>query len=95
MEIDENRIADAVLALLYLTLDRDCRAWKGFQWEAMTRLHAKGMIGNPVGKSKFVMLTDEGVKRSEKLFREMFGRPSRWGVGRPLRAWLPADAGAP
>ncbi len=45
----------------------------------MTRLHAKGMIGNLGGKSKSVMLTDEGVKRSEKLFREMFGRPSRWG----------------
>ncbi|MBA9066251.1 hypothetical protein GGQ91_005679 [Methylobacterium fujisawaense] len=51
----------------------------------MTRLHAKGMIGNLGGKSKSVMLTDEGVKRSEKLFREMFGRPSRLGVGRPLR----------
>ncbi len=31
MKIDENRIDDAVLAFLYLTLDRDGRAWKGFQ----------------------------------------------------------------
>ncbi|OLP58968.1 hypothetical protein BJF93_23315 [Xaviernesmea oryzae] len=77
MEIDEDRIDDAVLALLNLTLDRDGRAWKGFQWEAMNRLHTKGMIGNPVGKSKSVVLTDEGIERSEKLFREMFARSSR------------------
>jgi len=30
METDEDRVDDAVLALLYLTLDRDGQAWKGF-----------------------------------------------------------------
>lgn len=30
MEIDRDKIDDAILALLYLTLDRDDRAWKGF-----------------------------------------------------------------
>ncbi len=28
MEIDRDKIDDAILALLYLTLDRDGRAWK-------------------------------------------------------------------
>jgi hypothetical protein len=28
-ETDEDGVDDAVLALLYLTLDRDGRAWKG------------------------------------------------------------------
>ena len=72
MEIDKDRIDDAILALLYLTLDRDGRAWKGFDWSAMNRLHEKGFIGDPVNKAKSVWLTDEGVARSEQLFREMF-----------------------
>jgi hypothetical protein len=38
MEIDKGRIDDAVLALLYLTLHDGCRAWKGFDWDAMERL---------------------------------------------------------
>ena len=29
MEIDKKKIDDAILALLFLTLDRDGRAWKG------------------------------------------------------------------
>lgn len=72
MEIDRDKIDDAILALLYLTLDRDGRAWKGFDWSAMNRLHEKGFIGDPVNKAKSVWLTDEGVARSERLFREMF-----------------------
>lgn len=72
MEIDKDKIDDAILALLYLTLDRDGRAWKGFDWSAMNRLHEKGFIGDPVNKAKSVSLTDEGIARSEQLFREMF-----------------------
>ncbi len=55
METDEDRVDDAVLAPLYLTLDRDGRAWKGFDWSVMNRLHDKGMIHNPVGKAKSVL----------------------------------------
>lgn len=72
MEIDKDKIDDAILALLYLTLDRDGRAWKGFDWSAMNRLHEKGFIGDPVNKARSVWLTDEGIARSERLFREMF-----------------------
>ncbi len=74
MEIDRDKIDDTILALLYLTLDRDGRAWKGFDWEAMSRLHEKGLIGDPVNKAKSVMLTQEGRARSERLFHEMFSR---------------------
>ena len=73
MEFDKDKIDDAVLALLFLTLDRDGRAWKGFDWDSLNRLHAKGYIGNPVGKAKSVVLSDEGIARSERLFRELFG----------------------
>ena len=60
------------MALFYSTLDRDGRAWKGFDWTVMNRLHDKGMIHNPVGKAKSVLLTEEGIAESERLFREMF-----------------------
>jgi len=73
METDEDRVYDAVLALLYLTLDRDGRAWKGFDWSVMNRLHDKGMIHNPIGKAKSV-LTEEGIAESERLFRDMFAK---------------------
>jgi hypothetical protein len=57
-----------------LTLDRDGRPWKGFDWPVMNRLHDKGMIHNPVGKTKSVLLTEEGIAESERLFREMFAK---------------------
>jgi hypothetical protein len=70
--VDTDRIDDTVLALLQLTLHNGFRAWKGFDWDTLGRLHEKGMIGNPVGKAKSVALTDEGLRRSEELFEAMF-----------------------
>ena len=50
MAIDTDRIDDAVLALLHLTLhDRD-RAGKGFDPDTLGRLHQKGMIDDPAGE---------------------------------------------
>ena len=60
------------LALLYLTLHEGTRAWKGFDWDAMNRLHDKGFISNPIGKAKSVILTDKGLEESERLFRKVF-----------------------
>lgn len=74
MEIDEDKIDDAVLALLYLTLHGNDRAWKTFDWDAMGRLYQKELIENPVGKAKSVLLTDEGVKESERLFWQLFSK---------------------
>jgi hypothetical protein len=74
MEIDTDKIDDAVLALLWLTLHDERRAWKGFDWEALGRLHSKGLIGDPANKAKSVVLSDEGLKRAEALFQSMFTR---------------------
>ena len=79
VEFDEDRIDDAVLALLYLNVHDDrtpglARAWKSFSWEAMGRLHEKGLIGDPASKAKSVVLTAEGLKRCEALFYELFGK---------------------
>lgn len=73
MEIDRDKIDDAVLALLYLGRHDDIRTWKSFDWDAMGRLHAKGMISDPVGKAKSVVFSEEGLRQSELLFKELFG----------------------
>lgn len=75
MEYDKDKVDEVVLALLYLTIcDRD-RAWKGHDWDALGRLHEKGMIYDPVGKTKSVHFTEEGLKRCEELFEKHFGLP--------------------
>ena len=75
MEIDRDKIDEAVLALLWLTLHDERRAWKGFDWDALERLHARGLIADPVNKAKSVILTDEGLRQSEELFQALFTRP--------------------
>jgi len=42
MELDTDRIDDAVLAALLLGLHDRSRVWKTFDWDTMSGLHAKG-----------------------------------------------------
>jgi hypothetical protein len=80
--VDPDRIDDCVLALLHLTLHDGMRAWKGFDFEVMDRLFRKVYILNPSGKAKSVVLTEEGLARSERMFAELFGkRPGEKGRG--------------
>jgi hypothetical protein len=72
MALDTDRIDEAILALLYLGLHDQYRAWKGFDWDAMNRLHEKGMIEDPVNKAKSVAFTTDGLLRSRELFDKMF-----------------------
>jgi hypothetical protein len=74
MEIDLDKIDDTVLALLWLTLHDERRAWKGFDWAALDRLHQKGLIADPANKAKSLILSDEGRRRAEELFRALFRR---------------------
>jgi hypothetical protein len=74
MEIDLDKIDDAVLGLLWLTRHDERRAWKGFDWDAMDRLHKKGLIADPANKAKSVVLSDEGLQRAEELFHVLFTR---------------------
>jgi hypothetical protein len=79
MDYDRDKVDEAVLALLYLTMHGDSygtRAWKGHNWDALGRLHEKGYIGDPVGKAKSVVMTDAGIAKSEELFQKLFGSPS-------------------
>jgi len=74
MILDDDKIDRAVLALLYLGLHDEVRAWKGFDWEAMNRLHEKGFISDPRGKAKSVVLTEEGCLEARRLLEEFFSR---------------------
>lgn len=39
----------------------------------MDRLHARGFISNPKSKAKSVVLTEDGARRGEELFKRHFG----------------------
>jgi hypothetical protein len=74
MDYDKDKVDDLVLALLYLTSFRDhgvVRAWKGHDWDALDRLCGKGLISEPKSKSKSVVLSEDGARRAEELFRRL------------------------
>lgn len=73
MEIDYDKVDEAVLALLYLAYDEDNgRAWKSMDWDAMDRLHAKGLIDNPRSKNKSVVLSEAGANQAKSAFERLF-----------------------
>jgi hypothetical protein len=71
---DHNKVDEVVLALLQLTLHDSYRAWKGFDWDTLDRLYEKDWIENPRSKAKSVVLTEEGLAKSARLFQQYFGR---------------------
>ena len=79
MNYDEEKVDDAVLALLWLTSYTERiggvnmkRTWKGHDFQVLDRLHEAGFIENPVSKAKSLVFTVEGAKRSKELFRRLF-----------------------
>ena len=73
MEYDKDKVDNYTLALLFLVIHNEsehgARAWKGFDWDTMNRLHDKGFIDNPVSKAKSVVVTPEGCKRQRSFLR--------------------------
>ena len=75
MKINNEKVDEFTLALMYLTTFKDrsgLRTWKGHDWEVLNRLHESGYIDDPVSKAKSVILTDEGAERSKRLFEKHF-----------------------
>ena len=75
MDYDKHKVDEMTLALLHLVMHGKAgeeRAWKGFDWETMNRLHEKGFLSDPRSKAKSVLMTPEGVLRSSELFRKFF-----------------------
>jgi uncharacterized protein DUF6429 len=73
VDFDRDKVDEIVLALMQLTLHDYYRAWKGFDWETLDRLYEKGWIENPRSKAKSVVLTEEGLTNSARLFQHYFG----------------------
>lgn len=77
MTYDEDKIDELTLALLYLGAHErhkglGARAWKGFDWDTLNRLHEKGYISNPAGKAKSVGMTEDGFLKAKELFERHF-----------------------
>ena len=79
-DVDLNKVDEIVLALMQLTLHDYYRAWKGFDWETLDRLYEKGWIQNPRSKAKSVVLTEEGLANSARLFQHYFGGQTKHKV---------------
>lgn len=75
MELDKDKIDDAALAILSLTLHDGWRVWKGVDWAITDRLHEKGFIEAPAGKAKSLVLTTQGLTRAQSALIELFGLP--------------------
>ena len=69
-----DRLAEAALAILSLTLHDDGRVWKGLDWDLMDLLHAKGWIVDPRSKAKSVVMTEDGERLAAEFLRKYFGR---------------------
>jgi hypothetical protein len=62
MDYDQDKVDEMVLALQYLTMFSEgggTRTWKGHDWEALGRLHARSYISDPNSKAKSVGMTEE------------------------------------
>jgi len=79
MNYNQSSIDEAVLALLTAFSFDGGRAWKGFDFDVMNRLHAQGLIDDPKGKTKSVWLTRQGLELGRKNAEKLFGVPSNAG----------------
>ena len=75
--MNNERIDEAVLALLYLGIHErhpvtGAHTWKSLDWDAMNRLHERGLISNPVSTAKSVILTEAGLRRAKAAFHRLF-----------------------
>jgi hypothetical protein len=75
MDLDESKSDDAVLGLLYLTSFEEygmARAWKGHDWDALSRLHAQGLIEDPRNRNKSIVFTSDGFARAKANCARLF-----------------------
>jgi hypothetical protein len=73
-ELRAQAIDEAVLRLVHLNASEDRRvvlAWKTFDWDAIDRLHERGLISDPESKAKYLMLTEEGRNAAGQAFQKL------------------------
>jgi hypothetical protein len=67
---DTDRLDDVILALLWANSFKEkfggYRAWKSLPWDALDRLHAKGLIGSAHGRAHSVTLDDMAIRAARR-----------------------------
>lgn len=76
MTYDRAVASDLALALLYLTLHDGQRVWKGLDWDVLDHLHEQGLISDPRGRARSVVLSDDGLARAKAMFDRYLAQES-------------------
>ena len=74
MTLDTDKIDDAALAILSLTLHDGDRVWKGIDEDITNRLFEKGLIHDPKNKVKSLSLTPEGIAQAREILARDFSK---------------------
>ncbi|WP_170607022.1 DUF6429 family protein [Ruegeria arenilitoris] len=74
MELDTDKLDAAALAILSLTLHDGRRVWKGVDWAITDRLFEKGLIENPSGRAKSLVLTEAGLAEAQAALARLFSK---------------------
>ncbi len=74
MTLDTDKIDNAALAILSLTLHDGDRVWKGIDWDITNRLFEKGLIYDPKNKAKSLTLTSEGITHARAVLAREFSK---------------------
>jgi hypothetical protein len=93
-EFNTDLLDDLVLALLWFNGSETefgaHSAWKSLPWDALDRLHARGLISEPRRKTHSVALDDAAWTRGQALFEQWFGAPAQAPAsskaGKPAKA---------
>jgi len=72
MAYSDQKVEDAVLALLGFFASKDGQTWKRYEFSVMESLHAKGLITDPRGRQESVFLTPEGLELAQNLAKQLF-----------------------
>ena len=73
-DIDTDKLAEAALAILSLTLHDTGRVWKSLDWDLMGLLEEKGWVVEARSRAKSVVLTEDGERLAAEFLRAHFAR---------------------
>ena len=74
MAYSDQKVEDAVLALLGFFASKDGQTWKRYEFSVMESLYEKGLITDPRGRQESVYLTPEGLDLSQNLAKQLFSK---------------------
>lgn len=73
-DVDTDKLAEAAIAILSLTLHDSGRVWKSLDWDLLELLEEKGWIVDARSKAKSVVLTEDGERLAKQFLQRHFGR---------------------